>query len=199
MYKYINDIRANFEQYKQKIVVHNNDNILFVATNFKEANKWGQDNYGLEWDKLHYFYVPSKFDKLRILTLKIKNLLVNEWIPTYPIKFYGTDEKPIELEMLVDSGADITFLPYKVGLDIGFTRTLGDKIEQAEGVGGDVHYIVKEINIQIDDHKLPITIGWCIDEEIDDLLLGRQDVFDFFNVEFKQSQGIIIFRPTDNQ
>ena len=147
MYKYINDIRANFEQYKQKIVVHNNDNILFVATNFKEANKWGQDNYGLEWDKLHYFYVPSKFDKLRILTLKIKNLFVNEWIPTYPVKFYGTDEKPIELEMLVDSGADITFLPYKVGLDIGFTRTLGDKIEQAEGVGGDVHYIVKEINI----------------------------------------------------
>lgn len=198
MATYIDKIRLNFEIYKKKVIVHNDKDILFVASNFIEANQWGRNNYGIEWDKLHYFYVPSKFNKLRILTLKIKNLLIKEWMPNFPVKFWGEGDQPIEMEMLVDSGADITVLSYQSGIDIGFRRSLGDKIEQAEGVGGDVPYIVKQINVEIAQHFLLITVGWCLDESIDDMLLGRQDVFDFFNVEFQQTAGQIIFTPVTN-
>jgi hypothetical protein len=67
MATYIDKIRLNFEIYKKKVIVHDDKDILFVASNFIEANQWGRNNYGIEWDKLHYFYVPAKFNKLRIL------------------------------------------------------------------------------------------------------------------------------------
>jgi hypothetical protein len=193
MANYLTHIRTHFEQYKRKVIVHNGKDIFFVADSIIEANEWGQLNYGEDWDKLHYFYVPSKFNKLRILTLKRKNLTVDDWTPTIPVKFFGA--KTIEVDMLVDSGADITFINYQTGIDIGFVRTFGDKIEQAEGVGGDVSYILKQLMVEIESCQLPITIGWCLDEEIDDLLLGRKDVFDFFSVEFRQFEGKIIFVP----
>ena len=197
MLGYLKEIYEHVERYKRKVVVHDNDHILHVADDFLLANQWGKDNYGTAWETLHYFYVPSRFDKVRLLTLRLKNLITKEWLPTFPVKFFRDSVNFIEAEMLVDSGADITFINYNTGISIGFTRTLGDKIEQAEGVGGDVPHILKNIEVEIDGYRFQVEVGWCIDEDIDDLLLGRQDVFDFFNVEFRQSESRIVFKPTN--
>jgi stage V sporulation protein SpoVS len=114
-----------------------------------------------------------------------------KWIPTAVVSIRVGNKKYI-CEMLVDSGADITLIPRKFGEELGLIFK-EDEVKEIRGIGeGAVPYIVRQLRIAIGRYTFPARIGWVLIEEIP-FILGRLDVFDKFNIEFKQSSRITIF------
>jgi len=96
--------------------------------------------------------------------------------------------------MLVDSGADITLISFKIGQDLGFSLAESEAKRGAETVGGNVEYVLREIEMTIDKHSFIATVAWLQSPiDVEQLLLGREVVFDKFNIEFRQAEEKIIF------
>jgi len=100
----------------------------------------------------------------------------------------------IEFHPYIDSGADVTLLPLSLGELLGF-KVEGEKIEEIGGIRGAVPVIYKRWEIKIGDRVLPILIAWALLEDVPPLL-GRADVFDFFEITFQQKEEKIIFKES---
>lgn len=98
----------------------------------------------------------------------------------------------IEVPMYIDSGADISMIPLKLGKAIGFKQTPSDIIYEARGISGGVPYILKEVFFILDEHKFKAKIAWALIEEVP-ILLGRLDIFNRFQIIFNEKQGYIDF------
>lgn len=101
-----------------------------------------------------------------------------EWIPTL---------------MYVDSGADITLIPRSLGELLGFKIEAEEKIVNIGGIGGAIPAIVKKASINLGGEILEARVAWALVEDIPPLL-GRTDVFDNFEVDFRQKEKKVIFR-----
>jgi hypothetical protein len=67
-------------------------------------------------------------------------------------------------------------------------------VEQAHGFGGsDVSYVLKRLWMHIGPHAFEVRVGWAQREET--FVMGRLDVFDRFDVEFRQRDRQLLFRP----
>ncbi len=97
----------------------------------------------------------------------------------------------IKFNPYIDSGADITLIPLSLGKLLGFTLD-EKKIKEIGGIRGTVRIIYTKNKMRIGKEELIVQIGWALIEEVPPLL-GRTDVFDFFEVTFKQKEGKIIF------
>lgn len=107
--------------------------------------------------------------------------------------FLETEYAKIEASMYIDSGADITMIPLRLGFALGLKQTPNDKILEIHGVsGGGVPYLIKEVFLTMDNTRLKIRLAWALIEEVP-LLLGRMDIFDKFRIIFNERQGSIIF------
>lgn len=99
----------------------------------------------------------------------------------------------VEVSMYIDSGADITMIPFQFGKALGFKQNPSDEIFEIKGVsGGGVPYIVKRTNLILNGKKLNIRLAWALIEEVP-LLLGRMDIFSKFKVIFNERQKSIVF------
>lgn len=99
----------------------------------------------------------------------------------------------VEASMYIDSGADITMIPFRFGKSLGFRQKPSDKILEIKGVsGGGVPYIVKRVRITLGNKKFNIRLAWALIEEVP-LLLGRMDIFDKFEIIFNENKEYIIF------
>ncbi len=98
----------------------------------------------------------------------------------------------IEFHPYIDSGADVTLLPLSLGKLVGLTMD-ERKIEKIGGIRGTVRVIYSDNEIKIGDYRLVVKVGWALIEAVP-ALLGRTDVFDAFEVIFKQKQKKILFR-----
>lgn len=91
--------------------------------------------------------------------------------------------------MLVDSGADLTLISKSVGDYLGLTLT-SDEIIEVKGVGErGIPVVLKKVNIKIGDKEVETTLAWSLVEEIP-LLLGRKDIFNNFEITFKDNKTI---------
>jgi predicted aspartyl protease len=195
---WLKQISENPKQYEGKFVIHDEENIVFVGNTVKEADDWRKNQQIQYAIPLRLFLVPYHFGSVRLRMLKIKSLSAGEWTPTYPIKFILDNGSHFELDMLVDSGADITFIPKAIGEQLGLTRSRHETTFTAYGVGSEVSYLVREMPIKIDDTELTIRLLWGQDEGVADILLGRLDVFDHFDVFFSQKNRTVKFIPPNN-
>ena len=99
----------------------------------------------------------------------------------------------VEVSMYIDSGADITMIPFRFGKALGFRQKSSDEIFEIKGVSGSgVPYIVKRAKIFLNNKRLNARLAWALIEEVP-LLLGRMDIFPKFKVIFDESQKTIIF------
>jgi len=93
----------------------------------------------------------------------------------------------------IDSGADVTLLP------MSFIRALKIKVEEEDikeirGIGeGKISVIIKEVKIKICDEIFDARIAIALIEDVP-YLLGREDVFERFEVCFRQKNKKICFR-----
>ena len=97
----------------------------------------------------------------------------------------------VEFHPYIDSGADVTLIPLSLGELLGF-KIENEKVEEIGGIRGAAPVIYKSWKVKIGDRTLPVLIAWALIEEVPPLL-GRADIFDFFNITFKQIEGKIIF------
>jgi len=96
--------------------------------------------------------------------------------------------------MLVDSGADFSLIPKPLGLELGYELSLGELVSKAEGIGGGVDYVLRNIEMQLDSHTFTAPVAWVQTDGCEDIILGREVVFDLFDIEFKQAEESIIFK-----
>ncbi len=101
------------------------------------------------------------------------------------------------LEMLVDSGADFSLIPKELGQILGYELAVAETLNQAEGVGGSISYALRNIEIQLDSYTFTAPVAWMQTEAYQDVLLGREVVFDLFDVEFKQANEKILFKKRE--
>ncbi|UCE38981.1 MAG: hypothetical protein JSW00_07100 [Thermoplasmata archaeon] len=101
--------------------------------------------------------------------------------------------KWIKFRPFIDSGADITIIPHSVGKYLGFV--MEDKIVEFGGVSGKhLPVIIKKMKMRIGDIELEPRVGWALIEEAPPLL-GRLDIFNKFNITFKEKDEIVILDP----
>lgn len=97
----------------------------------------------------------------------------------------------IKFNPYIDSGADITLVPLSLGRLLGFMVD-EKKIQEIGGIRGTVPIIYFKNKMRIGNVEMFVRIGWALIEEVPPLL-GRTDVFDFFNITFRQKEGKITF------
>ena len=96
--------------------------------------------------------------------------------------------------MLVDSGAELSLISLKLGQDLGYALADAESILLAETIGGKVEYVLRNVEMTIDGHNFIASVAWLqTNTGGEQLLLGREVVFDKFNIEFRQAEEKIIF------
>ena len=100
----------------------------------------------------------------------------NEWVAEY---FY------------VDSGADYTLIPYRMGQFLGLEKTASE-VKEIGGIGGVVGARFAVVPMKIASHRFDCTIAWAQIEHVP-FLLGREKVFDYFDINFQQRRKKTIF------
>jgi len=114
-------------------------------------------------------------------------------IPTIPVTIVGPKRR-LNVFMLLDSGADLSLVPYSVGETIGLELDI-EKRSEVQGIGeGIVPYILSPLRIKIVEVEIPVRIGWALIEEVP-FILGRLDVFQKFSVEFREFENKIVLKP----
>ena len=171
------------------IIVHNKSGKI-VAREAREI----QADFVLKY--VHPLEIPRV---VRIFPIRVRSLKNKNWLPEYLVELTSSSANE-KLSMLVDSGADITIIPKWTGEDLGLKLSPDEYVETAEGVNGSVSYVVRNLTFKIDEHIFKAPVGWILTEEVEDILLGREVVFDLFDVEFKQSDEVILFKwRTENK
>jgi Aspartyl protease len=146
---------------------------------------------------IHPYEVP--LSPYRILPIRIRSVKKHDWEPKYKIRLQVGDQI-IEEMMLIDSGADISVITRQCGKDLGLSFSDSDPVDQAGGVGGGIiNFIRKMINIQIDGYSCNTPVAWVVDEHISEMIIGREIIFDQFDIEFKQADEEIIFKKRNVQ
>ena len=98
----------------------------------------------------------------------------------------------VELDFLVDSGADFTVVPKSVGEQLGF-ETPTKAVDHFMGAGGGVvPYVLKRVRLQIGEIPIIGRIAWALEEVTP--VLGRLDVFDQLSVSFDRQRKRAIFK-----
>ena len=103
------------------------------------------------------------------------------------------DSFTVEIPMYVDSGADVSMIPFRFGKALGFKQEKEDTIQEIKGISGaGVPYILKEVTLMLNGKRLKIRTAWALVEEVP-MLMGRMDIFDKFRVVFDERNGWIDF------
>lgn len=103
------------------------------------------------------------------------------------------DGKSQEVKMLIDSGADITLIRKSRGEDLGLALPSQDEIQFLGGIAGSAPVVYRKIEMKIEDVTFLARVAWAQAEHVPSVL-GRLDVFDKFDIEFKQSDRKILFK-----
>lgn len=97
----------------------------------------------------------------------------------------------IEFEPYIDSGADVTLIPFSLGKLLGQSFAKKE-IQEIGGIRGSLPVVYFKNKIRLGEISFDILIGWALIEEVPPLL-GRANVFDKFDITFKQKEETIIF------
>ena len=112
--------------------------------------------------------------------------------PIIPVRVSGP-ARSVNVFMLLDSGADLSMLPYSVGETLGMRLDIGTRSE-VQGIGeGTVPYVPGEVDLQIGGIVLHVRVGWALIEEVP-FLLGRLDVFRELVIEFREFENKLVIR-----
>jgi hypothetical protein len=183
--------KSQLKQYRGQWIAFTKDGIIAHHQNFKtmmiDLNANHHSGYVIE-----RIFENEFMDAPQLLPVRFKSLKKHEWQPKYEVLL--TFQQAITVKMLVDSGADFSAIPKELGITLGYTQAPGETIHQANGVGGSVDYFLRNIEITIDSKKFSAPVAWLQTEECEEILLGRESVFDLFDIEFKQAEETIIFK-----
>ena len=113
--------------------------------------------------------------------------------PVIPATIVGPKQK-MNVFTLIDSGADISMIPYSAGEFLGFEFIMDTRAE-VQGIGdGNIPYVLIQMLFVIGHIEFVARVGWALVEEVP-FILGRLDVFQQLNIEFREWENKIILAP----
>jgi len=120
----------------------------------------------------------------------MRTLKAHDWQPKYELRVKS--QNSVRVKMLVDSGAELSLITKKLGRDLACAKAGGEINSKAEGVGGSIEYLLREVEIELEGHTFRVPVAWSQTDNCEQILLGREVVFDLFDIEFKQADEMII-------
>ena len=145
-------------------------------------------------------WIPKITAEVSFYWVKFYGLKKAAWEPLYPVLLNVGEAAPQEYRlkhrevlMTVDSGAEVSLISKVLGEELGFSVSYGESIETGMGVGGEIEYVNRTIDMSIGGHSFKAPVAWVIDETDVPLLLGREVVFDLFDIKFVQAEQRIEF------
>ena len=113
--------------------------------------------------------------------------------PVAKAAFHGLNGRVVTQLLYIDSGADHTLLPYRLGKYLGLDQ-LGGEVQEIHGINGSVGIIYAVMETELAGLRFPVNVAWAQLEEVPPLL-GRAGVFDHFDITFQQTRRLVLFRP----
>jgi hypothetical protein len=113
--------------------------------------------------------------------------------PRAIVRLFGPVESLL-VRFLIDSGADTTVITWETGQVLGFTPSSDESPHSLGGISGSLPCYLRTLEMEIGGTRFPSTVMWALSDDRPNLL-GREDVFDRFHIEFRQSERRTIFRP----
>ena len=177
------------EQYRDRYVAYNDRGLLAVGDRLLEtcemAERSGED--------FAIYLVPKHTAFRQILSIWFSNVSPSQWQPNYHV-ILRSPHQEMTATMLVDSGAELSLISWKLGRELGLNIAESETSLKAQTIGGTVEYVTRNLEMTIDDRTFVAPVAWLqSDVGGDQLLLGREVVFDKFNIEFRQADKQIIF------
>ena len=125
--------------------------------------------------------------------------------PTIPVTLrYGKHH--LDVLALIDSGADISFIPRDIGELLGMRLKNVKATDTVGGIGGKVEVVTRNLRLTISNahERYTLTIPFYVSVEKSDrvgqILLGREGLFHNFNITFMERDRKIRFkRRTDRK
>ena len=94
--------------------------------------------------------------------------------------------------MYVDSAADLTLIPLKLGEALGL-KYRHSEIREVKGIGRKpIPVVIRKLQMKMAGKSIYARVAWSLVEEVP-ILLGRRDVFDLFRVTFDEAKQMVIF------
>ena len=95
--------------------------------------------------------------------------------------------------MLIDSGADISIIPFAIGEHLGFRRIEREPELDIHRGGRRVSCLIRQVEMTIGEFTFTAPIGWA---QVADItrVLGRYGVFQHFSIELREYERKTIFR-----
>lgn len=172
--------------YKGKIINHHE--------NLREANKEAEKI--LKHKNFSGVYVKPEWGRKICLPIYFKTVDIHPWKPLFDTEIGKNKTDFLKSAMLVDSGADISVISKDFGELLGLSISDNEKIYSANGVGGGVlKYVERELYFKINNKSIiKAPVAWLQDDRYKEMIIGREVVFDAFDIEFKQAEETIIFK-----
>ncbi len=181
--------RRLLADYKDQYIAYNAGGLIAHSEDLQEV--LAQANSSQE-DYLIYL-VPKRTASIQILPIHFRSVVRHEWLPNYSVTLKHQEYEMVAT-MLVDSGAEVSLITQKVGQDLGYALADSELTLLAETIGGTVEYVLRNVEMTINEHSFIAPVAWLqTDTGGEQLLLGREVVFDRFNIEFRQAEEKIIF------
>jgi hypothetical protein len=185
--------RMLLDLYKNQYIAYNVNGIIAHSEHLREV----LDIAEASGQKFVVYFVPLSTASVKILPIRFRALVRHNWEPNYEVRLQHGD-KVMNAVMLVDSGAELSLIPFKTGEELGYTLADSESKLVAETIGGNVEYVMRDIEMTINEKQFVAPVAWLqTDASAAQLLLGREVVFDKFNIEFRQSEEKIIFHAVE--
>lgn len=107
------------------------------------------------------------------------------WIPVARVTVSAGGRR-LDLDMIVDTGADLTMIPRQIGSDSGF-RAGRAAPSSLCGISGGAAYFLKSARLSIGPFHFPARVAWVQSDDAP-ILLGRTDALEKLVVEFDGPQ-----------
>jgi hypothetical protein len=191
MLKWLNHNRQMLlDLYRNQYIAYNANGLIAHSENLREVLNLAEASN----QAFAIYLVPRRTASIQILPIRFRTVTRHDWQPNYHVNLRHRDID-ISTTMLVDSGAELSLISLKVGQDLGYALADAESALLAETIGGRVEYVLRNVEMTIDEHSFLAPVAWLqTNTGGEQLLLGREVVFDKFNIEFRQADEQIFFK-----
>jgi len=97
------------------------------------------------------------------------------WLPVARV-VVSNHSRSLEMDMVVDTGADLTMIPHQFGLDLMLKPGDGN-LRTLAGISGSTSYLLRSVRLTIGSIRLNARIAWAQHDDVP-VILGRTDGLD---------------------
>lgn len=186
---WVNNNKILLQQYRGMWVAFNETGIIAFNSQLSTLRQQLEKSQ----QTLSFYRVPEQFGKFMFRPIHFRSVFFHDWQPLYQVQI-SFESKVIYIPMLIDSGADGSLITYETGLELGLSVAKGESRQESHGIGGGkISYVWRDLEITIDGNTITAPVAWILEGSGQENIIGRQVVFDAWNIEFRQSEEKVLF------